>query len=875
MYSPVVVAAAQARLESVLGEALPGGVLQRLPATQCHAMKTTLDRIWDPDKRQPTRPLSQEEQAFVLNEQLLTKIDFQYAAERYIWINYEGQALRPMYPLWESQRLILAEIARVEELHHGNGHPDGILGNILKGRQLGASTLCQSFLAHRVLTHGHVRTLIASDVPQNSGSEGLFGMLELVVEHWPWWLKPRERFHTKNQHYMWENDSRVVVESGKSMKGGLQDEGAEKGQIGRSKTYSCFHLSEITSWERPEQINSALLPAIPRTPRTFGMRESTAMGRHNYWHKEWLKAAGGKDPRFFNIFIPWYAESSKYWLPYPASWIPSADTLAFAARAADHGPRYMHRPVDLTKEQLYWYEVTKAAAVLDEALYKFLSEYPSEPEEAFQNSGRSIFTVATLDRMEKQTRPLTDLWIVAPRSDLIADAEASRREWLQTQAQMREARDKVQTQTQARVLTVNEPTPVRDELPAGRSRAGASRASGGEGGRLDATPEAADPGLRNPRPGPVGGPPPSARARLSGLWALLPGRRDARGAGSADGRGDLPVVHRDGLPGSHRGPSRGGALMRLAFPESRPFYAIPPGFGFHRLTLAELEERDHLFDTLQIWQHPRKNHRYVLGIDVSDGLGQDRSVCDVFRLATIEEPEEQVAQFISDSVPPRQFAGMIDAIGHLYTWPDGREALAAIECNNHGLSVQDTLQLHLGYRHFYIWEVLDQADPQKRFTTRMGWMTTPKTRPILLDQFYTGVTTIDPITGFSDCRINSPFTLDEMRDFQTQGALWEAEAAKGAYDDCIIAAGIAHYVAWRLMGGEREPLADRRRRRHEEGLRRLRAGDTSPSDFRNTDATAQDQKEQQAQAPDLLGEDQDDEHLYYDPSGRGYAGTLY
>jgi hypothetical protein len=465
MYSPVVVAAAQAKLEAVLGDLLPAGRLERYPPAYCHTMKAALDPIYDPEKRAQIRLLSQDEQAFVLNEQLLTKIDFAYAAERYIWINYEGQALRPMYPLWESQRLILSEIARVEEQHFNSAHPDGILGNILKGRQLGASTLCQSFLAHRVLTHGHVRTLIASDVPQNSGSEGLFGMLELVVEHWPWWLRPRERFHTKNHHYMWENDSRVVVESGKSMKGGLQEEGAEKGQIGRSKTYSAFHLSEITSWERPDQINSALLPAVPRTPRTFGMRESTAMGRYNYWHKEWLKAAAGKDPRFFNIFIPWYAESSKYWLPYPTAWIPSSDTLAFAARAAEHGPRYMHRSVSLSKEQLYWYEVTKAAAVLDETLYKFLSEYPSEPEEAFQHSGRSIFAVSVMDRIEKQTRPLADLWVVAPRADLLADADASRAEFLESQRQARDARQQALDQAAARTLTVNEPTTIQEAIP--------------------------------------------------------------------------------------------------------------------------------------------------------------------------------------------------------------------------------------------------------------------------------------------------------------------------------------------------------------------------------------------------------------------------
>lgn len=310
----------------------------------------------------------------------------------------------------------------------------------------------------------------------------------------------------------------------------------------------------------------------------------------------------------------------------------------------------------------------------------------------------------------------------------------------------------------------------------------------------------------------------------------------------------------------------------ILLPEARPHYEVPKGFGFHRYSPAELKELAHLFGSLQIWQHPRRGHRYILGCDVSDGLGQDRSVCDVFRMGTIEEGEEQVAQWISDSVPPRQFAYVIDAIGHLYKWPDDREALAAIECNNHGLSVQDTLQLHLGYRHFYVWEVLDQADPIKRFTTKLGWVTTARTRPILLDQLYTGVTTIDPLTGYSDCRLNSRFTLDEMRDFQTDGALWEAEAARGAHDDCIVAAGIAHYVAWRLMAGETEPLSDRRRRRREAELRRLASGDQARLDYRNSDSTVD---QMQASDPRTPEDPDDDGSAFFDPDGRAFGGTLY
>ena len=466
MYHPDVIAEKETALERRFQTLLPDGRLQRSPVATCQEYTRRLAAIWDPRKKAPTRPFSADEERFILMEKLLCQVDYAYAAERYIWINYAGQSLRPMYPLWESQRLILAAIARVELEHWKEGHPDGILANVLKGRQLGASTLAQSLLAHRVLTHTQVRTMIASDVPQNSGSEGLFGMLELVVEHWPWWLRPAIKFWTKNQHVIFENGSRVVVEAGKSMKGALQDEGGVKGQIGRSKTYSAVHLSEITTWEQPQEIDSSLLPAVPITPRTIMIMESTAMGRINYWHQRWKKADAGKDPRFFNIFIPFYAERSKYWLPVPANWVPSADTLAFAARCEEHGPKYMHRPVQLSKEQLRWYEVSKASAEHDDALYKFLSEYPAEPEEAFQHSGRSIFPVHVIDRVEKQVRPLAEVWSVKPRGELIEDRQQAIVEWKTTQVQMEEERRRRREQAAEEISVDGQEKRVETPLPA-------------------------------------------------------------------------------------------------------------------------------------------------------------------------------------------------------------------------------------------------------------------------------------------------------------------------------------------------------------------------------------------------------------------------
>jgi hypothetical protein len=274
-------------------------------------------------------------------------------------------------------------------------------------------------------------------------------------------------------------------------------------------------------------------------------------------------------------------------------------------------------------------------------------------------------------------------------------------------------------------------------------------------------------------------------------------------------------------------------------------FSMPKGYGFRRLTHLELQHRDDLLGTLQIFERPRSRgeRRYILGVDVADGIGQDRSAVAVHRMGTLEDPEEQVALYVGDQVTPVQLAYIVDAIGRLYADADHFEAMAVVECNNHGLSTQDTLQLHLGYAHFYRWEYLDAADPQRRYSTKVGWVTTPRTRPMLLDKLYAALTTIDPVTHNTDLLVHAAILRDELADFQTEGALWEAAAARGAHDDVVMATAIAHYIAWRLQGGEQEPLSERRSRMHAE--RAARAAAHSPAgviaarrDWRNTGCTA-------------------------------------
>ena len=286
-------------------------------------------------------------------------------------------------------------------------------------------------------------------------------------------------------------------------------------------------------------------------------------------------------------------------------------------------------------------------------------------------------------------------------------------------------------------------------------------------------------------------------------------------------------------------------------------FSLPAGYGFKRLSLDELRRRSDPFGCLQVFEHPRSRgpRRYVVGADVSDGVGADRSVAAVHRLGTIEEPEEQVALYASDAITPQQFAFVLDAIGRVYTDEDHYQALMAIEVNNHGLSTQDTLQLHLGYSHFYVWEYLDARSPDSRYSTKIGWATTTRTRPMLLDKLYHALTTLDPTTHQPELLIHATLLLDELADFQTETILAEAEAARGAHDDCVMATAIAHYVAWRLQGGEQEPLEERRHRYLAEKAARVAAAGPNPPrrDWRNTGTTAEEMK---------AGVDEDEMEVY-------------
>lgn len=277
-----------------------------------------------------------------------------------------------------------------------------------------------------------------------------------------------------------------------------------------------------------------------------------------------------------------------------------------------------------------------------------------------------------------------------------------------------------------------------------------------------------------------------------------------------------------------------------------PVLDIAPGFGCRVLNLPELQVLTDLFGYILIWERPRPDQLYVLSCDVSDGLGLDRSVVDITRVGTVQEPDEQVAQFVDPETDPVDLAGVVDIMGRLYMGADGQNAVAAVEINNHGLVTQSELARHYGYDNLYVWEYEDARDPEKRRSTKIGWETNKRTRPLIITRYVKKVKTVDA-NGVPDYRINSPFTLSELRDFQTLGALGEAEAdptAEDAHDDTIMAGAIGVHICQTLQFETGETIADKRRRKIEEAARRAYQATLTGvnRDFRNTDVTYEEMK---------------------------------
>lgn len=190
---------------------------------------------------------------------------------------------------------------------------------------------------------------------------------------------------------------------------------------------------------------------------------------------------------------------------------------------------------------------------------------------------------------------------------------------------------------------------------------------------------------------------------------------------------------------------------------------------------------------LFVWEYPEDGEVYGIGVDTSDGIGQDNSVIEVLRKASPQRCDAQVAEFASAYIKAFQLWPMVMAIGCFYsvqnpTTNTRPQTRIAIECRGNGEACQHELQKR-GWRNFHPWKRYDNKTPTKDADVqKFGIYTNVWFRPQMMDML---LTCIDE----EAIDTPSPYLVAEFESLERDEREQKAKAAYGENDDRVMAIG--------------------------------------------------------------------------------------
>jgi hypothetical protein len=349
-----------------------------------------------------------EETAFIRNERVMSTISFNYWSH-YATIQRDGGGTCNFDHPWESTQIFLRFVSKLEEEQHEHvakgemtpysmpGQPKPAVPGILiannKSRQLAATTIGRLIAVHRITTQKDRRALAAS--VDDDKIQEMYDRDKLCYDNLPFYLKPEILYDEKAQHIHFDKlNSRVLYQVS-----------SQKSGIGVGRQIDIHHLTEVSTWLNPQSVELDFFPTIPRSLNTFGLEESTPYGRGNWWHDWTERVRSGHSERWRYLYIPWYAEISKYRSLPPADWQPNQTSLIHAQKVHDTSAQYVGHTVMLPRENLYWWETTREEYRKGDKLNFFLTSFSATPEESFQHSTQSAFSAEFLAELRDRVRP--------------------------------------------------------------------------------------------------------------------------------------------------------------------------------------------------------------------------------------------------------------------------------------------------------------------------------------------------------------------------------------------------------------------------------------------------------------------------------------
>lgn len=343
----------------------------------------------------------EEEIRWIQNEQRICAADYMYYATRYAYILVNNKVIH--YKPQLSQ--LIANDIRADLEDRGWA----IMQMFLKARQVGVTTDSQIAISHRTFFYPNTVALTGSC--EKDKSQIMLTKYRLLYDMLPYWLKPDISRDRAGSFMIFGGlNSQLVVQHGRQMSG-----------IGRGNTPTVVHLSELASFEDPENlVEAGLMPAIHEDQSTLFILESTAEGPFGWWYKKWgLSKSGFWEGRakLCPVFLPWFTRPDIYptptWLRQHskgmATWIPLPVTIAHAERARNNirASEYLRKRFaenwQMTREQMYFWEISREEARQQGILDVFQREFCADDLEAFTASGHSVFDVDTISSYNEHT----------------------------------------------------------------------------------------------------------------------------------------------------------------------------------------------------------------------------------------------------------------------------------------------------------------------------------------------------------------------------------------------------------------------------------------------------------------------------------------
>ena len=193
-------------------------------------------------------------------------------------------------------------------------------------------------------------------------------------------------------------------------------------------------------------------------------------------------------------------------------------------------------------------------------------------------------------------------------------------------------------------------------------------------------------------------------------------------------------------------------------------------------TLLSLSPMEPIFtagddNNIRVFEEPKKNHEYVMTVDVSQGVGGDSSAFSIIDVT--QTPFQQVVAYSNNQITPYLLSELLVKYAKMYN-----RAYMCIENNDHGSVVNHSVMNDLEYDNIYTesWVKLN----------KIGLRQTKKTKSL-------GCTNFKDLLEGRKLRINDNETIREIGKFEERHGSFQA--APGCHDDLVMGLVIFGYIS--------------------------------------------------------------------------------